>query len=97
MSNTITLAIPEAPARRAVNAPVQRARSAAGGIRLGVLDNSKPNADLLLKGLLERLGASVRLESVLYVRKPNAAVRATGELLDELAEGADLVISAMGD
>ena len=63
----------------------------------GVLDNSKPNADLLLKGLLERISASSRFASVLVVRKPNAALCAPREVLDQLAEGADLVFSAMGD
>ncbi len=96
MSNTITLANPEAPARTTVNAPARSAKAGAG-IRLGVLDNSKPNAELLLKGLLERIGASAKFESVLFLSKPNAAINAPREVLDQLAEGADLVISAMGD
>jgi len=92
----ITLAVPEAPPRDTVHAAARHARTGTG-IRLGVLDNSKPNAELLLKGLLERVGASARFESVLFLSKPNAAIRAPKETLDQLAEGADLVISAMGD
>lgn len=96
MSNIVTLANPEAPARTTVNAPARSVRSGSG-IRLGILDNSKPNADLLLKGLLERVAASAKFESVLFLSKPNAAINAPRETLDQLAEGADLVISAMGD
>lgn len=101
MPNTITLAIPEAPARNAAPAGAATAvprRTASGkALRLGILDNSKPNAELLLKGLIERSAAASKFASVLYVSKPNAASHAPRELLDQLAEGADLVISAMGD
>lgn len=96
MSPTVILANPEAPPRSATTARTGRAASGAG-LRLGVLDNSKANADLLLKGLLERLGASARFASVLYARKPNAAINAPREVLDELAAGADVVFSAMAD
>jgi len=96
MSSTITLAIPEAPQRSMAFQP-SRHTKAGTGLRLGVLDNSKPNAELLLKGLLERISASVKLESVLFLSKPNAAIGAPRETLDQLAAGADLVISAMGD
>jgi hypothetical protein len=96
MSHTIILANPEAPSRSAAPARALQGKTGSG-IRLGVLDNSKPNADLLLKGLLERISASSRFASVLVVRKPNAALCAPREVLDQLAEGADLVFSAMGD
>jgi len=105
MPRTITLAIPEAPPRGAANptadttagAAPATARPPAATLRLGILDNSKPNAELLLKGLIERSAAAARFQSVLFVSKPNAATHAPAEILDELAAGADLVISAMGD
>lgn len=96
MSNMITLAIPEAPLRSATQAAARQGANGAG-IRLGVLDNSKPNADLLLKGLLERVAASSRLQSVLVLRKPNAALAAPAAILNELAANTDLVVSAIGD
>lgn len=107
MGNMITLAIPEAPPGRApgvaAGAPVPRARHTGPGIRLGVLDNSKSNAELLLKGLVERFKASAppalanSITSVLFLSKPNAAIHAPPEILDQLAAGADVVISACGD
>ncbi|MGE0797771.1 MAG: hypothetical protein AB7G13_06840 [Lautropia sp.] len=96
MSSIITLAIPEAPPRSTASDGALQAK-AGTGIRLGLLDNSKPNADLLLKGLLDRVSTSVGFESVLFVSKPNAATYAPREVLDQLEKGADLVISAMGD
>lgn len=96
MAPTITLAIPEAPARSDAQARARRTTTARG-VRLGILDNSKPNAELLLRGLLDRIAASTRLESVLYLSKPNAAINAPSEVLDQLEEGADVVFSAMAD
>ena len=107
MGNMITLAIPEAPPGHApgvaAGAPVPRARRSGPGIRLGVLDNSKSNAELLLKGLVERINAlaptafASSIVSVLFLSKPNAAIHAPPEILDQLAAGADVVISACGD
>lgn len=96
MSKLITLAIPEAPPRALVHAVAERARPA-GRLRLGVLDNSKPNAAALLQGLVERSAAATRFASVLFLAKPNAPSPAPPEILEQLATGADLVISAMGD
>ncbi len=65
--------------------------------RLGVLDNAKSNADHLLEMLIKSLQESVSVGSVIRRRKPGPAFAAKAELLDELAMGADLVVSAMAD
>ena len=67
------------------------------GIRLGVLDNSKANADHLLNLIVEGVKKEFNVESVVYKRKAASSRPATDQMLDELAEEADLVISAMAD
>ena len=68
-----------------------------GGIRLGVLDNSKANADHLLKLIIDGVKAEFKVDSVIYKRKPASSAPATPQILDELAAEADLVVSAMAD
>jgi hypothetical protein len=68
-----------------------------GGIRLGVLDNSKANADHLLNLIIEGVKKEFQVDSVVIKRKPASSRPATDQLLDELANEADLVVSAMAD
>ena len=68
-----------------------------GGIRLGVLDNSKGNADHLLDLIVEGVKKEFKVDSVVIKRKPTSSRPATDQMLDELAQEADLVISAMAD
>lgn len=102
MNNSIgwvTLVVPEAPPPAAKAAGKQRDISAAatGGIRLGILDNSKGNADHLLKFIVEGVKAQIKVASVVAARKPSPSVPAEAAVLDQLAAEADCVISAMGD
>ena len=87
--------IPEAPPP--VDAALQGARKAAGGLRLGILDNSKSNADHLLQMIIDDLKAKLPVASVVTLRKPSPAAGADAKVLEELAESADCVISAMAD
>lgn len=96
MSTMVRLVIPEAPAPAAGNAGRQRKLNA-GGIRLGILDNSKGNADHLLRFIVEGVQAQIKVASVVSLRKPSPSVPAEKAVLDALAEQADCVISAMGD
>lgn len=61
-------------------------------LRLGLLDNTKDNAGVLLK----RIGEEVKRElggEVIFRRKANPATGAAPEILDELAREADCVLS----
>jgi len=66
-------------------------------LRVGIIDNSKGNADHLLRLLLERLKQSVPLDSVIWMRKNGASEPAPREMLDRLVAETDVTISAMGD
>ena len=98
MIQTIRLVIPVAPvpAQSSGDQATQR-RIGEKGIRLGVLDNSKGNADHLLKFIIDGVKAQMKVASVVALRKPSPSVGAEKALLDELAEKADCVISAMAD
>ena len=95
MAKTL-LVVPEAPAPGAT-AVVNERHVDKRGIRLGVLDNSKGNADHLLKFIVDAVKASVTVTSVVTLRKASVSLPAPGEILDELAKEADVVVSAMAD
>lgn len=92
----IFIVSPDAPAAQTDQLKPKRSLGS-GGIRLGVLDNSKANADHLLNLIVEGVKKEFKVDSVVYRRKPASSAPASGELLDELAKEADLVVSAMAD
>jgi hypothetical protein len=96
MTTKILLVVPEAPAPDAA-ATVQTRSIDRRGIRLGVLDNGKGNADHLLRFMVERARAAVPVESVVLLRKAAVNLPASAEILDQLAREADVVVSAMAD
>ncbi len=101
MNQTVRLVIPTAPspALSAHTQATQRTISHSGekGLRLGVLDNSKGNADHLLRMIVDGVRAQVPLATVTFARKPYVSMAAPPEMLDKLALEADIVISAMAD
>ena len=98
MTQTIRLVIPAAPApAQSSQTQTPQRRVSDKGIRLGVLDNSKGNADHLLKMIVEGVRAQIPLASVIVVRKPYVSMAAPPATLDQLAREADVVISAMAD
>lgn len=98
MNQRVTLVAPNAPAPNAVPAaPVAPRKLDRRGIRLGVLDNSKGNADHLLAMIVDGVRTEFPLASVVSLRKPHVTFPASGETLDQLEKDADVVISAMAD
>jgi hypothetical protein len=83
------------PADPAAKSPARTA--AAGGLRIGILDNNKANADHLLKFLVDGLRQRVPVASVVMERKFTASSGAAGDVLERLWKDADLVLSAMAD
>ena len=67
------------------------------GRRLAILDNAKPNFQRLATLVAEKLREDCSLESIAYYRKENPAVGASPELLDEIAQSADLVLTGSAD
>lgn len=65
------------------------------GTTIGLLFNSKPNADVLLERVRERLGAMHDATFVLR-SKPTAARPMAREVIDAM-RGCDAVVNAIGD
>ena len=96
MAGKTLLVIPEAPAPGGT-ASVQTRRLEKRGIRLGVLDNSKGNADHLLRFIVDGVKAQVEVASVVSLRKASVSLPAPDDILERLAKEADVVVSAMAD
>jgi hypothetical protein len=92
----IFIVVPDAPPEEVVHVKASRTLSDKG-IRLGVLDNSKGNADHLLNFIIDGVKQEFEVRSVVVKRKPASSAGATPQILDELAKEADLVVSAMAD
>ena len=91
----IFLVTPDAPVED--TAQLKATRTLGSGIRLGLLDNSKGNADHLLNLIVEGVKQELKVDSVVMKRKPASSGPATDQMLDELANEADVVLSAMAD
>ena len=96
MVQKIRLVIPEAPSPQTVAVSETRA-VAQGGIRLGILDNSKGNADHLLRFIVDGVKALLPVASVIALRKDSVSLPAPTDILDRLAAESDFVITAMAD
>ena len=92
----IFIVVPEAPMEQAAQLESGR-KLGSSGMRLGVLDNSKAKADHLLDLIVEGVKKELKVDSVVFKRKPASSAPATEQILDELAKEADLVVSAMAD
>ena len=64
---------------------------------VGLLDNSKPNADRLEERFEELLRLRFGVAGVMKRRKMTAQQGAPKQVLDELAGQADFIISGLGD
>jgi hypothetical protein len=67
------------------------------GARLALLDNTKWNANKLLRGLRERLAARHGLAAVNYYRKESFSLAARPALIAEIVANNDIVVTAIGD
>ena len=75
---------------------VSPARRVLAGARIGVLDNMKPNAGLLMTYVAERLAERAGSSPPLVLSK-NAAHPAPDHVLEQLREQVDLVITGSAD
>ncbi len=92
----IFLVVPDAPIEKAEQLNANRTLGESG-IRLGILDNTKGNADHLLNMIIEGVKKEFKVDSVVMTRKAASSRPAAEDILDKLAKEADLVVSAMAD
>jgi len=93
---TIPIFDPRGVVETAPLATAPRARKLEG-LRLGFLDNTKWNANKLLRGLRERLAQKHAFAAVNYYRKESFSSNAAPALIDEIAAANDIVVTAIGD
>ena len=77
--------------------PTAERVSTLDGLRLGVLDNSKWNANKLLRGAIEALGKEIGFSEVHYYVKHSFSKDAAPELIEKIIEENDIVLTAIGD
>ncbi|HEV8584935.1 MAG TPA: hypothetical protein VGT02_08185 [Methylomirabilota bacterium] len=70
-------------------------KASLAGLTIGVLDNSKPNAGVLLHRVAELLAARTGAAGVRGFSKPSAARPA--EILDDIAKSAHVVLTGSAD
>jgi hypothetical protein len=67
------------------------------GLRLGILDNTKWNANRLLRKTAALLEAKHRIGAVNYYKKESFSKYADPALIAEIAAANDIVLTAIGD
>jgi hypothetical protein len=99
MPNTVKLYDPTAPRRETQDAPgtAKSALTSLAGKTVGFIDNAKPNFNVLVDDLGELLTSKYGVARVLKRRKPSASIPARPEIVSELSDACDLVITGSGD
>jgi len=99
MTTTVLLFDPTAPRRTEErdNAPARLGLVKLSGAVVGFIDNAKPNFHHLVDDLTELLVSAYGVQRVITRRKPSASIPATSDVIEELAEACDMVITGSGD
>jgi hypothetical protein len=67
------------------------------GLRLGILDNTKWNANKLLRQVRDDLQTAHKFKSVNYYRKESFSRFADPKLVEQIRAENDIVLTAIGD
>lgn len=79
------------------NTPIALRPTALDGLRLAILDNSKWNANKILRNSVKALEQQVKFGAVNYYVKHSFSKDAAPELIEQIAADNDLVLTAIGD
>jgi hypothetical protein len=79
------------------NVPTSQRKKNLGGLRLGILDNSKWNANKLLRSAAAALKEDIEFAEVNYYVKHSFSKDAAPELIERMAAENDIVLTAIGD
>ena len=67
------------------------------GKRLGLLDNTKANAEVILRRIADILHAKYEFSEIYYTKKHSSNLPPKPEVLSDLHHHADIVIAGVGD
>ena len=79
------------------NTPIAARPKSLDGLRLAILDNSKWNANKVLRTSTAELEKAIKFGKVNYYVKHSFSKDAAPELIEEIAANNDLVLTAIGD
>jgi hypothetical protein len=94
---SVMLYDPTAPAPETATGNSARGGEGLAGKVVGFIDNAKPNFNYLVDDLAEALIARHGVAAVVKRRKTSASVPAPQDIVAELAERCDVVITGSGD
>ena len=78
--------------------PLADRKQELAGLRLGILDNSKWNANKLLRGAAAALSDQIDFAAVnYYVKTHGFSTDAPAEMIRQIADECDIVLTAIGD
>jgi hypothetical protein len=66
-------------------------------VRLGLVSNSKLNADKVLLAIGELLRERYEIETIVHERKANFSLPAPEPIVDRMVNSSDVVIAGVGD
>ena len=96
-SKTIIVLDPTCEIRSKQNIAAPRSKKSAGPGKIGFLWNAKPNGDILLSIIKEKLSTKFGLTSTKWYQKESPSSAAGMALLSDMAADSDLVITAIAD
>tara|TARA_Y100000588_G_scaffold33898_2_gene32924 strand:- start:231 stop:536 length:306 start_codon:yes stop_codon:yes gene_type:complete len=67
------------------------------GKRLGLLDNTKANAEVILRRIADILDAKYEFSEIYYTKKHSSNLPPKPEIFSDLHQHADIVIAGIGD
>ena len=71
--------------------------SSLDGLTIGLLSNNKPNSELLLRDVADMLKAEYAVKDVVEANKGSHRIPAPPEMIADLAERCDVVITATAE
>ena len=71
--------------------------SSLDGVVVGLLDNSKPNAQVLLARVADELKARFGARDIRIFRKPGASVAASAAVIEEIASSCQVALTGSAD
>ena len=79
------------------DSPICERPKSLDGLRLAILDNSKWNANKILRAASAALSEDIKFAQINYYVKHSFSKDAAPELIDEIAQNNDIVLTAIGD
>ena len=95
MANELGFVDPTAGGAKEIILPAPRPTSLSGKV-LGLIDNTKEQADIILHTIGEALRERYGVEGVIVRRKEHYSKPATEEMIDDMAKQVDIAVAGLG-